>query len=66
MQIATTLEQGSEHPLAKAVMEHASSMGIRPGAGERFYGCYRQRSHCHIDGDGILLGSPGFLREQER
>ena len=43
LEIATTLEQGSEHPLAKAVMEYES--GYPAQGGERLYGCYRQWSH---------------------
>jgi Cu+-exporting ATPase len=64
MQAASTLEQGSEHPLAKAVMERAESMDIRPQAMSDFTAITGSGITAHIDGDEYILGSPKFLRER--
>jgi Cu+-exporting ATPase len=63
MQTAATLEQGSEHPLAKAVMEHAGRMGIQPQAVTNFSAVTGSGITGCIDGAEYLLGSPRFLRE---
>ena len=57
------LEQGSEHPLAKAVMERAESMSIRPQAMSDFSAITGSGITARIDGDEYILGSPKFLRE---
>jgi Cu+-exporting ATPase len=64
LQMAATLEQGSEHPLAKAVMEYAVNTGVRPHAvsgftavaGSGIIGCVDRVEH--------TLGSPRFLVER--
>ena len=63
MQAASTLEQGSEHPLAKAVMEHAVSMNIRPQPVSNFTAVAGSGITARIDGVDYILGSPRFLRE---
>jgi Cu+-exporting ATPase len=63
MRIAATLEQGSEHPLAKAVMEHASKTGIQPESVTNFQACTGSGIAGNIGDIGYILGSPGFLRE---
>jgi P-type Cu+ transporter len=63
MQIAVSLEQGSEHPLAKAVMERAGSAGIRPGAASNFRAIAGSGITARIDDIEYLLGSPRFARE---
>src|SRR6185437_6796236 len=64
MQAASTLEQGSEHPLAKAVIERAESMNIRPQAISDFTAITGSGITARIDGDEYILGSPKFLRER--
>ncbi len=64
VQIAATLEQGSEHPLAKAVIGHARAMGIRPQAMIDFNAIPGSGIAGRIGDMKYLLGSPGFLREQ--
>ncbi|PTR05543.1 Cu+-exporting ATPase [Nitrosospira sp. Nsp5] len=63
MQVAATLEQGSEHPLAKAVMEHAVSMNIRPQTVTDFTAVTGSGITARIDGIDYILGSPRFLQE---
>jgi P-type Cu+ transporter len=63
MRIATTLEQGSEHPLAKAVMEHASKTGIQPEPVTNFQAVTGSGITGNVGDIGYILGSPGFLRE---
>ncbi|SFU71191.1 heavy metal translocating P-type ATPase [Nitrosospira multiformis] len=63
MRIATTLEQGSEHPLAKAVMEHASKTGIQPEPVTDFQAVTGSGITGNVGDIGYILGSPGFLRE---
>ncbi|MCX7184301.1 MAG: heavy metal translocating P-type ATPase [Nitrosospira sp.] len=61
LQVAVTLEQGSEHPLAKAVLERAASMNIRPDAVSDFSAIAGSGITARIDGTEYLLGSPRFL-----
>lgn len=61
LQIAATLEQGSEHPLAKAVLERAASMNIRPDAVSDFSAIAGSGITARINGSEYLLGSPKFL-----
>ena len=63
MQLAATLEQGSEHPLAKAVLEHAASMAIRPQALSDFAAVTGSGVTARIDGAEYFLGSPKFLKD---
>lgn len=65
MQVAATLEQGSEHPLAKAVMERAVSMNIRPQTVTDFTAVTGSGITARIDGIDYILGSPRFLREHD-
>ncbi len=64
MQVAATLEQGSEHPLAKAVMERAAAMNIRPQAMSDFSAITGSGITARMDGAEYILGSPRFLRER--
>lgn len=64
VQIAATLEQGSEHPLAKAVMKHAREIGIHPQAMSDFNAIPGSGIAGRIGDMKYLLGSPVFLREQ--
>jgi len=64
MQAASTLEQGSEHPLAKAVMERAKGMNIWPQAMSDFTAITGSGIAARIDGAEYILGSPKFLRER--
>jgi Cu+-exporting ATPase len=61
LQAAATLEQGSEHPLAKAVMERAKGMGIRPRSMSDFNAIPGGGVTARADGVEYLLGSPRFL-----
>ncbi|MBN9125656.1 MAG: copper-translocating P-type ATPase [Nitrosospira sp. 56-18] len=61
MQAAATLEQGSEHPLARAVMERAGVMGIRPQPMSDFNAIPGGGITARADGVKYLLGSPSFL-----
>lgn len=64
LQIAVTLEQGSEHPLAKAVTDYAASMNIQPRTMSDFSAVAGSGITARIGGVEYILGSPGFLQEQ--
>ena len=59
--VATSLEQGATHPLARAILAHGAKLGVAPlpfgnvrvDAGRGVIGAY--------DGKTIRLGSPAFL-----
>ncbi|MGH8762205.1 MAG: heavy metal translocating P-type ATPase [Nitrosospira sp.] len=63
MQVAVTLEQGSEHPLAKAVMERGDSMNIQPQTISDFTAVAGSGITARINGVEYILGSPKFVRE---
>jgi Cu+-exporting ATPase len=64
LQIATSLEQGSEHPLAKAILQHATSLKIQPLTISDFESVTGSGITASINGTPYLLGSPKFLTEK--
>ena len=61
MQVSTTLEQGSEHPLAKAVLECAKNMNIKPGTVNNFTAVTGGGVTACIDDTEYMLGAIKFL-----
>ncbi|MFN7086291.1 MAG: heavy metal translocating P-type ATPase [Burkholderiales bacterium] len=63
VRIAATLESGSEHPLAQAVLDHAASLGIAAGKMSAFSAVPGRGVQAQIDGCRAALGSPRFIEE---
>ena len=69
LQVAATLEAGSAHPLAHAVIEHANPLGITPGPMREFHSVTGKGVHALLDvvalgGERtVRLGAPAFLIE---
>ena len=61
MQIAASLEQGSEHPLAKAVLAHALEMNIPTKQVSDFNAIPGGGVTARINTCEYVLGSPKFL-----
>ena len=61
MQIAASLEQGSEHPLAKAVLAHALKKNIPTKQASNFIAIPGGGVTARIDTSDYVLGSPKFL-----
>jgi len=63
MQIAASLEQGSEHPLARAVMDRAEKMNVILKPVTDFSAVTGSGIKASIDATHYLLGSPQFLMQ---
>jgi len=59
--LAATLETGSRHPLARAILQRAESEGITLGTVEDFDTLTGQGVRGRIDGREVLLGSPAWI-----
>jgi Cu+-exporting ATPase len=59
--IAASLEQGSEHPLAAAVLEHARGRGVRPGPVSRFAYLPGKGVAGMVDGTAAALGNEKLM-----
>jgi len=64
LQLAATLEQGSEHPLAKAVLARAAQDDITPAPVVRFASSAGKGVSGEVEGQAGYLGSPAYLAEQ--
>ncbi len=64
LRIAMTVEQGSGHPLAVAIVEKARQAGVQPGAVSQFAAVTGKGIFAEVDGQAIWLGSPSYLLEQ--
>ncbi len=64
IQIAASLEQGSEHPLARAVLDSAQKMTIQLQPIKDFSAITGSGITARIDETQYLLGSPKFLSQQ--
>jgi Cu+-exporting ATPase len=58
---AASLEQGADHPLAKAIRDYATQFGIAPLPMTDFKSEPGRGVHARIDGRQVALGSPDFL-----
>ncbi len=61
LSLAASLEQKSEHPFAKAIMEKASSFGILPNAADQFSALVGNGVQARMDGHLLTGGSMRFL-----
>ena len=61
LRLAASLEQNSEHPLARAVMQSAAAAGVRAASTSNFAAIAGQGIEGTIDGKPALLGAPGFV-----
>nr|WP_269449270.1 heavy metal translocating P-type ATPase [Grimontia celer] len=64
LRIAASLEQGSEHPLAKAVLEAAKSKDIALASVSNFEGIPGKGLSANIDGDTYFLGNARLMKEK--
>lgn len=63
LRIAATVEQGSEHPLAAAVVERAGQSGVTLAVLDRFNAVAGKGIHAQVEGRDVWLGSPAYLAE---
>ncbi|NTV11784.1 MAG: heavy metal translocating P-type ATPase, partial [Zoogloea sp.] len=59
--LAASLELGSSHPIAAAVVNAARDAGLAPGVAEAVQALAGQGLTGRVDGRSLLLGSPDFL-----
>lgn len=62
LQFAATLESGSEHPLAMAIMETANEKGIEAGKAHSFKAIAGHGVQAEIDGKTLLFGNEKLMR----
>ncbi len=56
------VEVRSEHPVARALVEHAGSLGVRPaGAVEAFAATPGRGARARVDGVDVVVGAPHFV-----
>ncbi|MDY6943945.1 MAG: heavy metal translocating P-type ATPase, partial [Pseudomonadota bacterium] len=61
LRLAAGLEQGSEHPLAAAIVRGAEARGARPGKAEHFESVTGQGVRGRIDGREVALGNAAMM-----
>jgi Cu+-exporting ATPase len=64
LRIAASAERDSEHPLGEAIVEHAKAQGVSFGAVQRFNSVTGRGVQAMVDGQTVLLGSPGLMAER--
>jgi Cu+-exporting ATPase len=63
MRLAASLEQGSEHPLAAAILDAARAEGMELARVERFSAQAGQGIAGEVEGHPVLLGKPSMLSD---
>jgi Cu+-exporting ATPase len=63
LRVAASLEQGSEHPLAAAILDGARSRSIRPPVAEGFRSQAGKGIEGSVDGRHALLGNGAMMRD---
>jgi len=61
LRLAAALEQGSEHPLAAAIIAGASDHGVDPGAAEGFESVPGKGVKGRVDGHAVALGNRAMM-----
>jgi P-type Cu+ transporter len=63
--IAASAEQGSEHPLASAIVQRASDDGIELPVAEEFEALAGHGVHARVDGEVVLVGRRQLMLDHE-
>jgi Cu+-exporting ATPase len=63
--IAVSAQRGSEHPLARAVLDYGEAEGIEPLPVTEFRAVPGRGLACRVDGREIRIGSSRFMDEEE-
>jgi Cu+-exporting ATPase len=63
LRLAATAESGSEHPLARAIVEGARERGIDVGSPDSFENVPGHGIRATVDGDDVLVGNRKLLRD---
>jgi Cu+-exporting ATPase len=63
LRLAATLERGSEHPLASAIVKGAEERGIALGSANGFESMTGQGVRGRVDGSQVVLGNRKLLEE---
>jgi Cu+-exporting ATPase len=63
LRLAASVEVGSEHPLAAAIVEGAEARGIKPVAAEDFRSVTGKGVVARVGGRAVALGNTAFMRE---
>ncbi len=61
LRLAAALQQGSEHPLARAVLDRAAADGVVPARAERFRALPGRGVSGTVEGRSLLLGNAALL-----
>ncbi len=61
---AAALEQGSEHPLARAVLARAKASGVEPAGAVSFHALKGKGAEARIDGRDYWIGSHNLMHEK--
>ena len=64
LMLAASIESGSEHPLAMAIVESAMDRGIEARKVEGFNAIAGHGVEAHIDGSTLLFGNEKLMREK--
>ncbi len=64
LELAATLESGSEHPLAMAIVESAQEKGIKTGKVSNFNAIAGHGVQAEVDGKTLLFGNEKLMRER--
>src|SRR5262249_49192299 len=64
LRLAASLERGSEHPLAAAIVRGAEAKGIDLANPEHFESLSGKGVAGTVDGHAVILGTPTFLDER--
>ena len=62
MTVAAAVQAGSEHPLARAFVEHAERLGITPGRAEDVRARPGMGISGRVDGHNIIIGNEALMR----
>lgn len=65
LQLAATLESGSEHPLALAIVESAKEKGVELGKVNHFNAIAGHGVEAEVDGKNLLFGNEKLMQERE-
>jgi P-type Cu+ transporter len=64
LELAATLEKGSEHPLAEAIVAGAEELGVKAGKASRFEAVTGKGVKGQVNGRSVVLGNTAMMKAE--